>query len=75
MNLYHVQDGDRPMYVVAQTYGDAVRRWQAQIGIENECGDAEEPKGVALIAEGSDVNNFPELLLADDSKLERGSAS
>lgn len=36
MNLYHVQDDDRPMHVVAADFGDAVKRWQEQIRAENE---------------------------------------
>jgi hypothetical protein len=63
MNLYQVQDDDRPMFVVARDFGDAVRRWQAQIAKENEGCDGEQPKGVSVIAENSDVEAYPDLLL------------
>jgi hypothetical protein len=64
VNLYHVQDGDRPMYVVAADWSDALRRWSAQIRKEDETMQPDEPvnpAGVALIAEGGD--GYPELLL------------
>ena len=36
MNLYHVQDADRPMYVVAFSYGHAVELWEEVIREEND---------------------------------------
>lgn len=65
MNLYFVQDTDRPMHIVADSYGEAVTRWQKQIQRENDSGDCdhEEPQGVTLVAEGSNVDEFPSLLL------------
>ena len=65
MNLYHVQDSDRPMWVVADDYGDAERRWRSQIAGENECppGDCDPPDGVSLVASGTDKDEFPEVLV------------
>lgn len=67
MKLYLVQDAERPMHVVATDFGDAVRRWRAQIAKENpdvDCSD-EEPHGVTLLAEGTDTERMPEILLPD----------
>lgn len=63
--LYHVQDTDRAMYVVASSWQEAVDRWKAQIREENESDpcDDEEPEGVTKIAEAGE--DFPELLLEE----------
>ena len=67
MNLYHVQDTERAMHVVAESFADAVVRWKAQIVRENPESDCEDdqPQGVSLLAEGSDVDKYPELLLPE----------
>ena len=52
MNLYHVQDADRPMWVAAESLADAISRWEAHG--RDEYGDADEvepPQGVQLICE------------------------
>lgn len=57
--LFHVQDGDRPMYVIASDWGCALAKWRAQIINENpDCFDAGEqpqPDGIQLLA----VNDGP----------------
>jgi hypothetical protein len=57
MNIYHVQDDDRPMYVLAQSWTDALERWQDLIQNENpgECLNGATPNGIALLAEKDDV--------------------
>ena len=51
--LFHVQDNDRPRYVEANDFQDAVRKWQALIVAENPGEDCSEPlpSGVALVDE------------------------
>jgi hypothetical protein len=61
-NLYLVQDADRPLYVVAADFGDALRQWQAQMLFESNLDSSTEeqdldpqPQGVQLIAKGHEV--------------------
>lgn len=69
MKLYHVQDGDRPMWVVADDFEHAARRWRCQVAKEDpdeRAGpdDVEGPDGVTLVGEiGGD---FPDVLLPED---------
>lgn len=57
MNLYHVQDSDRPMYVLAHDWQNALARWKARVAFENDCGpdEMEEPQGIALVCEQDDL--------------------
>lgn len=71
MKLFRVQDADRPMLVAAHDWKDAVDRWREQIVREGNPEDFEEgepidPDGIELVAERSDRNDFPDLLLPDD---------
>jgi len=63
MNLYHVQDNDRPMYVAGASWIQAIEKWKLRIAIENACCALEtvEPRGVSLIAENCN-DDFPEYL-------------
>lgn len=64
MNLYQVQDSDRPMFVIATSWMAAVEMWKEQIAEENKItpADMNEPNGINLICEGSDTTDMPELL-------------
>ncbi len=60
MRLYLVQDSDRPLYVTANTMGEAVRKWQRKIFEENsgeyeDMANVEEPQGVQLICEENEL--------------------
>lgn len=57
MNIYHIQDPDRPMWVVAPTYNDALWRWKTVIADENGCtfDDVEDPQGMAFICGGNEL--------------------
>lgn len=57
MNLYHVQDEDRPMYVIAPHLASAIHKWKCHIACENdiEREDVEEPHGVSLVCEKGDL--------------------
>lgn len=63
MPLFHVQDPDRPMYVVAATYGEAVDRYLRLVADENELPvkDCDLPQGVQFVCDDED------LLLPDGS--------
>lgn len=65
MNLYRIQDDDRPCYVIASDWTQALFTWKAQMQREDpsEC-DVEEPDGIELIAKGIDVQDMPEILFA-----------
>ena len=53
MPLFNVQDGDRPMWVRASTWGEAVASWRRVLIAENPDDDCSEsqPAGVSLVAE------------------------
>ena len=55
--LYHVQDSDRPMYVVATSWMDALAAWKKQMAAENEesVDDIEEPDGIMKVADPEDL--------------------
>jgi hypothetical protein len=64
MNLYHVQDADRSMWVAAHDWQEAVSRWKLQIAKENNyalLAEVGEPQGVQLVCE-NDNPDFPEYL-------------
>lgn len=69
MRLYHVQDSDRPMYVVADDFEDAARRWRARMAVENgdEPDDEHGPDGITLL--GTCGGDFPDVLLLDAEML------
>ena len=51
MNLYHVQDNDRPMWVLANDYGEAVVKWKLRMAQEDQIAlnDVADPEGVQFI--------------------------
>lgn len=58
MPLFHVQDSDRPLWVVARDYIHAVQKWTAIIREENDLDAGEEcslPDGVALVCDDHDL--------------------
>lgn len=64
-NLFLVQDADRPVYVVASTFDEAIKRWTFLMSEENDCMPSEvgRPTGVQFVADG----DLGELLLPDAS--------
>ncbi len=57
MPLFQIQDSDRPVWVIAPSYGLAVEYYDKAIAIENECepGEVEPPTGVCHICEDCDI--------------------
>jgi len=57
MPLFHVQDSDRPGWVIAQNYGHAVQKWQVAVRAENDGDDLEPllPDGVQFVADDSNI--------------------
>jgi hypothetical protein len=55
--LYLIQDSDRPCYVIAHDWQDALGKWKIQIAKENDCPphEVEDPKGISFIAEGNEL--------------------
>ena len=54
--LFHVQDGDRPMYVVARDWSAALDAWWRVIRAENEgVDDLEEPDGISMVARADEL--------------------
>ena len=65
MKLFSVQDHDRgPAWVLAETYAQAVSRWQNAFAIKNDGNDPGLPDGVSLVCDSSDLilddNGFQE---------------
>lgn len=57
LRLYHVQDGDRPVYVAATSYAAAIQRWRNLLATENpgdDCSD-DEPDGVTFVADVGEI--------------------
>jgi hypothetical protein len=71
MNLYEVQDTDRPMYVVAESWQAALDRWKGEIEIENGmktgsfANEMPEPDGIRLVCANTDMA-MPSLLLPNN---------
>lgn len=57
MNLYHVQDSDRPMFVLGSSWQEALDKWRALIREENDMQPNEscEPTGIQLVAEEDEL--------------------
>jgi len=57
MNLYLVQDDDRPLYVIADNWDDARLRWRAAIAGENpeEDIDSIDPTGIHKLCEANEL--------------------
>ena len=55
--LFHIQDADRPMHVVALDYNDALRKWKLLLADENECeaAEIENPQGIAFVADDDEL--------------------
>jgi hypothetical protein len=60
MPLYLVQDDDRPLFVIADDFPQAISKWKKVISDENE-GDDAEPAGVHKLADDHElvVENKP----------------
>ncbi len=60
--LYMIQDDDRPMWVIARGWQDALKRWQEWIREEDPPSWEDEdpqPNGIQLIAEKDDLIGGP----------------
>jgi hypothetical protein len=67
MNIYHVQDNDRPMFVIASSWDRALRGWRQLIQEENPEADMSDvnPDGITFVAESNDI-----LQVADDHNFD-----
>jgi len=66
MSLYHVQDNDRQLYIIADSYGDAERKWESIIRKENEIDDdagVDPPLGIQFLCDDNE-------LVVDDKVVE-----
>ena len=56
-NLYHVQDADRPMWVIAPNWNAALTKWKEAVATETEQNPNEvsEPQGIQLVCESNDL--------------------
>ena len=57
-NLFHIQDDDRSIFVIARDWQHALEKWQALIKQENEWEEGQDepqPRGISLIAEKNEI--------------------
>ena len=54
MKLFNVQDSDRPMFVVATDWQNALDKWKAKVREENE-GECDEPQGIQLVCDEDEL--------------------
>lgn len=54
MPLYHIQDSDRPLWIVAKDWRDALDQRKAQIALEND-GDEAEPQGIQHVCDNDEL--------------------
>lgn len=56
-NLYHIQDADRPMWVVAPNWTEALKRWTNRMALENDQKpeEVETCRGIQLVCEADDL--------------------
>lgn len=54
MPLFHIQDDDRPAFVVADNFVEALRKWESAVADEND-GEAFDPEGISHIADDTDL--------------------
>ena len=55
LNLYHVQDNDRPMYVLGKDYSEALSKWRKLVADENDGDPGEDAQGICLIANADEI--------------------
>jgi len=55
--LYQIQDADRPGFVFAANFSEAIARWSHAVAVENECDvtAVEPPSGVNHLADDEDI--------------------
>jgi len=55
MPLYKVQDSDRPMFVVGESFERALEMWKVQVASENPDCDVSPPDGITLVADDLEI--------------------
>lgn len=72
MPLYHVQDSDRPLWIVATGFGHAAVKWKTIVAEENAIQylDVDGPSGIYLLCDDDElvVHETTQRALAECSK-------
>jgi len=57
MKLFNIQDSDRPMWIIATDFGDAVYRWKQKIADENDMAieQVDEPQGCQFVCDEDEL--------------------
>lgn len=55
MPLFYIQDNDRPGYVKAKNYEEAVNKWRNAVSKENDDCDIDPPKGAQFLADDFEI--------------------
>jgi len=52
-NLYLVQDAERPLYVISDSWTNALEEWKRFIATDNgiDVSEVDEPRGITLLGE------------------------
>lgn len=53
--LFHVQDPDRPAFVIADSFEHALAKWKAVVAFENEGADMPPPQGVMHVCSAEEL--------------------
>lgn len=65
MPLFHVDDPDRPAWVVAENYADAVRLWELVVAEENGGDVGDTPRGVTYVCGDAELIGVDKINAAD----------
>lgn len=57
VNLYQIQDADRPLWVIAENWNSALDKWKRVVAQENdmEPNEVDEPRGITLVCEADEL--------------------
>ena len=55
MPLFHIQDDDRPAWVVAPNYADALSKWSTAVAKENQGEIGPPPNGIQFVCDDAEL--------------------
>lgn len=58
MKLFYIQDPDRPVHVIAESWGQALEKWRSLVEKENPdvpSNEIDDPEGIKLVCYPEDL--------------------
>lgn len=55
MPLYHIQDADRPAWIVAASFAEALARYELAVSAENDGDKGSPPRGIQHVADDDEI--------------------